>query len=288
MTQSKSDGLVLRGDQGTTMNAVSSRNNAGNGVLVDGPSSPRPITRIDTRANQRFGLAVIRQNQPQISNVTSVHDQAGGIRLTTTSGAILTNVSSADSPLGLLANGGSNHLKLTGIHTSGDVNGIIGTEGVSALEITSAQITDAAGAGIALAATDANLHQITISGSPTGLQLNGRAARTRVTDVHISGGHIGIRIAPRASGVALNQVTTDGVRDTGISTASPGTKIANTRVIGGTTGINARAAADISTTSITSVDEAIHSGPAVQVTGQQVDLLAATTGVKVDPNGGSC
>ncbi|WP_445187128.1 right-handed parallel beta-helix repeat-containing protein [Pseudonocardia sp. Cha107L01] len=285
MTQSKADGLVLRGDQGTTMKAVHSQHNAGNGVLVNGASSPRPISGFDTLGNQRFGLAVIRQNQPQISNVTSVGDQAGGVRLTATTGAAVTNVSSTDSPVGLIVNGGSNHLKLTGVHTRGGLRGIVATGGVSALEIASAQVTDAGRAGIAVAATDANLHQLTISGSTTGLQISGRAARTTVTDAHVSGGHTGIRIAEGASVVALNQVTTDGVSGTGISTAAPGTKITNARVTGGTTGINARAAADITSTSVSGVNEAIHSGPAVQVTGKKVDLLAAATGVKVDPNG---
>ncbi|MDT7598440.1 MAG: hypothetical protein QOK26_517, partial [Pseudonocardiales bacterium] len=285
MTQSKADGLVLRGDQGTTMKAVHSQHNAGNGVLVNGASSPRPISGFDTLGNQRFGLAVIRQNQPQISNVTSVGDQAGGVRLTATTGAAVTNVSSTDSPVGLIVNGGSNHLKLTGVHTRGGLRGIVATGGVSALEIASAQVTGAGRAGIAVAATDANLHQLTISGSTTGLQISGRAARITVTDVHVSGGHTGIRIAEGASVVALNQVATDGVSGTGISTAAPGTKITNARVTGGTTGINARAAADITSTSVSGVNEAIHSGPAVQVTGKKVDLLAAATGVKVDPNG---
>jgi Right handed beta helix region len=285
MTQSKADGLVLRGDQGTTLKAVHSQHNAGNGVLVNGPSSPRPISGFDTQGNQRFGLAVIRQNQPQISNVTGVGDEAGGVRLTATTGAAVTNVSSTDSPVGLVANGGSNHLKLTGVHTRGGLRGIVATGGVSALEIASAQVADAGRAGIAVAATDANLHQITVSGSTTGLQISGRAARTTVTDAHISGGHTGIRVGRGASVVALNQVSTDGVSGTGISTAAPGTKISNARVTGGTTGINARAAADITTASVTGVNEAIHSGPAVQVTGKQVDLLAAATGVKVDPNG---
>jgi hypothetical protein len=285
MTLSRSDGLVLRGDRGTTMTAVHSQHNAGNGVLVSGVSTDRPISGFDTSANERFGLAVVRQNLPQISNVTTADDRAGGVRLTATTNATVTNVSSSDSPVGLIANGGSNHLKLTGVRTQGGLRGIVATGGVSTVEIASAQVSGAARTGIAVAATDANLHQLTIAGSTTGLQISGRAARATVTDARITGGHTGVRVSRGATVVALDQISTNGVSGTGITTASPGIKISNARVTGGATGINARAAAAITGSTVTGVNEAIHSGPAVQVTGKQVDLLANSTGVKVDPDG---
>ncbi|HEX4247688.1 MAG TPA: right-handed parallel beta-helix repeat-containing protein [Pseudonocardia sp.] len=282
---SRSDGLVLRGDRGTTMTGVHSQHNAGNGVLVSGASSNRLISGFDTSGNDRFGLAVVRQNLPQIANVTSANDLGGGVRLTATSNATVTNVSTTDSPVGLLANGGSNHLKLTGVHTQGGLRGIVATGGVSTVEIASAQVNGAARTGISVGATDANLHQLTIAGSTTGLQISGRSARATVTDAHVTGGHTGIRISRGATVVALDQVSTNGVGGTGISTASAGLKISNAHITGGTTGINARAAAAITGSTVSGVNEAVHSGPAVQVTGKQLDLLATSTGVKVDPDG---
>jgi hypothetical protein len=285
VAQSRSDGLLLRGDQGTTMKAVHSQHNQGNGVLVSGPSGNRPISGFDTLGNQRFGLAVTHQNGPQISDVSTSRDQGGGIRLTGTTGASLTNVATSDSPVGVLANGSSKQLKLTGLRITGGQRGIVATDGVGTVEIASAQIRDAAQTGIALAATDSNMHQVTIQDSTTGVQVGGRAARTTVTDTHITGGHTGIRVAKDTQVVTLNQITTDGVSGIGISTASPGIKIINARISGGTTGINTRAAADISGTAVSGVSEAIHSGPSAKVTGEKVDLLGANSGIKVDPTG---
>jgi hypothetical protein len=285
VARSLADGLILHGDTGTTINGVHSQHNAGNGVLVDGPGPNRGISGIDTGANNRFGLAVIGQTQPHIAAVSSIGDHAGGIRLTATTGATLTQVSSTDSPVGVLINGPSNHLTLTEVHTRGGLRGIVVTGGVRGVEIARAQVADASKAGVVVSGTDNTLHQISISGSATGLQVVGRAARTTLTDAHISGGRTGIRIARGAAVVVLDQVSTDAVSGTGISTASPGTRITGSRIEGGTTGINARAGADIAATSIGGVHEGIHTGPGVQVSGKQLQVAAASSGIKVDPGG---
>ena len=281
---SRSDGLRLSGDRGTTLVSVHSQHNGGNGALVDGPSTDRPISGLDTLANDRFGLAVVRQNGVRISGVTTAADLGGGLRLTGTTGAVVADVSATDEPVGLLANGASERLSLNDVRTDGGARGIVATGSVHGVDLASSQVTGAALTGVSISASDAAVRQVAVDDCPVGLRIAGHAARAAVSDTRITGGHSGVLIGPNTSAVTLSRVTT-GVGGTGVSTAGPGTTIDLTRIDGGLTGINARAATTITASSVGGAAEAVHGGPGAQITGTRLDLLAAASGIKVDPGG---
>ena len=67
IAESAADGLVLRGDQGTRMSDVRAEHNGGNGVLVTGPSTDRPITGIATTGNAAFGVALSGQTASRVT-----------------------------------------------------------------------------------------------------------------------------------------------------------------------------------------------------------------------------
>jgi hypothetical protein len=282
--RSRSDGLRLTGDQGTTLVSVHSQHNGGNGALVDGPSTDRPISGLDTLANNGFGLAIVRQNGIRISQVSTAADMGGGIRLTGTTGAVATDVSATDEPVGLLVNGASERLQLSDVRTDGGARGIVATGSVHRVDLASSQVTGAALTGVSISASDAAVRQVAVDDCLVGLRIAGHAARAAVSDTRISGGHSGVLIGPNTSAVTLSRVTT-GVSGTGVSTAGPGTIIDLTRIDGGLTGINARAATTITASSVGGAAEGVHSGPGAWITGTRLDLLAAASGIKVEPGG---
>ena len=92
-TESWSDGLLLQGDVGTTLTDIKTERNGGNGVTVTGESSEREIHNITTSGNHSYGVAVVGQNKPQITNINATGDGAGGVRINR-----CTDASSATSP----------------------------------------------------------------------------------------------------------------------------------------------------------------------------------------------
>ena len=88
--ESAAEGLVLSGDRGTTLVGVKAERNRGNGVLVDGPSTDRPVTGLSTAGNGQYGIAVVGQTAPRIADVTTRADAVGGLRISRSTEARVT------------------------------------------------------------------------------------------------------------------------------------------------------------------------------------------------------
>ena len=92
VNESAADGLVLRGDKGTALIGIKAERNGANGVLVTGESTDRPITGISTTGNGGFGVAVVKQTKPRINGIVTNADGAGGLRVSRSADATVTDV----------------------------------------------------------------------------------------------------------------------------------------------------------------------------------------------------
>lgn len=285
LTRSHSVGLILHGDRGTLMRALHSEDNAGDGVIITGLSTDRPLTDINAVDNGGFGVAVIRQDHPQITSVTTSHNRAGGLRLTASTAATVASLTTTDEPVGLMINGVSNHLDLSEVHTQGGQRGIVFTHAVSDVELRASSVKDAALTGLTLAATNTRLKGVSIQDSAAGIQINSRATHATIADSSIVGGRDGVLVARGAATVAISNPTIDGVSHNAITTTAAGTHITGGRITGGAIAINARAATDISGLSISGVREGVHAGPRARATGGGINVRATSSGIKVDPAG---
>jgi hypothetical protein len=96
VSDSAADGLVLRGDRGTALTGITVRGNGGNGVLVTGPSSERPITGIAATGNKLFGVALLGQTTPQITAISTAHNTVGGVRVSWSTNTTISDLASTD------------------------------------------------------------------------------------------------------------------------------------------------------------------------------------------------
>jgi len=154
LDHSSTDGLVLHGDQGTVLRGVQSTSNGRNGVLVSGVSSNRVITGITTVANAAFGVAVVRQVRPQITGISGSSDQGGGLRLTGTAGAVVSNATLSGETVGVLVNGTNDKTQLNNVRIRGGHDGIVLTHAVTGASITASNIEDPVGTGLKISGGD--------------------------------------------------------------------------------------------------------------------------------------
>ena len=107
ISESVSDGLVLRGDRGTVLSKITTNGNGGNGVLVVGPSSDRPITGISAVSNKLFGVAVTGQTRPQVNAVSTANNVVGGVRVSWSTEVTVNDLTSTNDAMGVYTHVGS-------------------------------------------------------------------------------------------------------------------------------------------------------------------------------------
>jgi len=284
LDHSSTDGLVLHGDQGTVLRAVQSTANGRNGVLVSGAGTNRVITGISTVANAAFGIAVVRQVRPQITGVTGKSDQGGGLRLTGTTGAVVSNATFTDEQVGVLINGTNDKSQLTNVRVRGGHDGIVLTHAVTGASITASNVENPVGTGVKISGGDTQVRSLSVIGAAAAVRISPTAHGVNVVDSSISGGGDGFLIARGAQGVILTNPTIRGPSRNGIKTASANARIIGGRIIGGATGINARAATTVSGTAITNAGDGVRTSPGGGVAADHIDVLGGNVGVKVEPN----
>jgi hypothetical protein len=282
VARSSGNGLVLRGDRETVMRAVRSADNDRNGVLIDGTAAARTVSGIDTSNNSDYGIAVIRQDNLTLNNVSSTADRRGGLRLTGCTNCSTSGVTVVDDTVGVLVNGGSARVKLVSTHVSGGNQGLVVTHGVSGVDIENIQIERAAVSGVNISATDVALRALAVSYSTTAIKITGAASGIILTSPVVSGGRDGLVIGATVRQVTLLDPDVSGVSHAGVITSMPGLRISGGRIYGGNTGINARGATVLDGTSVGWVNEGIHVGQSVVVRGNHIDVNAITSGIKVD------
>jgi hypothetical protein len=197
VTGSGRDGLMLHGDVNSTLRDVHTVRNGRNGVLVTGASTNRVITGITTLRNTLFGVAVIGQQHPILADLSGSEDRAGGLRLTNTTGAVVTNAALGDEPIGILINGAANSgSRVQGGRITGGHDGIVIARGASAANLEAPTISGADHDAITSAGAGTRISGGSITDSHTGINVR---APAQITDTSITSVGHGIHVGPGAT-----------------------------------------------------------------------------------------
>jgi hypothetical protein len=285
VSESAGDGLVFSGDQGTTMSGIRADSNAGNGVLVTGNPTARPVGGITTNANGAFGVVAVGQDGIQISGVATVADGAGGLRLSRSTDVTVADFTATDQRIGIFTHVNSGRIVLDGVHTTGGSRGLVTEKSTTDLEARNSTFAGARVAGVALDGADISLTGVQVSDSHSGIRVERAAHGIRLTDVTVSGGQDGLVTAPATTGLVVSGLTVEHVESDGVRTFSPGARITDARITGGTTGIDVAAGATITNTTITGAEEGIHSRSPDPVHAAGLTVDAVELGVNVGPGG---
>ena len=281
VAESAADGLVLHGDQGTTLIGVRAERNGDNGVQVSGPSSARPITGISTTGNAQFGLAVISQQAPQIKGVVTQADKVGGLQLAGDENPVVSDFAAIDQPIGVLTHVSSTKVNLSQLRISGGGRGIVMEKTTDGLTLAGSTI-ERAQTGVSIGGKHIELRDLVIGESQSGVRVERGASGITATAVNVTGGQDGVVLVPGTTDIELRDLVVDGVANNGIRNASPNARILGGRVSNGTTGIDAEAATDINGTEITAVNTGIRARSPELVTADNVTVSAVTSGINVE------
>lgn len=310
ITESVSHGLVLRGDRGTVLTKITTNANGGNGVLVIGPSSDRPVTGISATGNKFYGIAVTGQTKPQVNAVTTANNLAGGIRVSWSTEVTVNDLTSTDDAIGIYTHGGSAQTVINRARISGPRRGLQIERTTRGLTVNGSTIGGASVTGIAIGGQHVALNQVAIADSATALRLERGAGDIAATGLTLTGGNDGVVALSATNSVIMRNLVADGVKRTAVRTASSGLQILDSRITGSATGIDTGAATTIANVIIDDADEGIRSrsrdlvvvddtivsalsvgvnaapGSPVQLVSSQIDALKALRGV-IDQDGGN-
>ena len=144
------------------------------------------------------------------------------------------------------------------------------------LTVQDSTIVGARVAGVAVGGSEVELRAVSVSDSLSGVRIERGAHEVTAVDLTVSGGQDGVVAAPGTTRVVLQNLTTDGVENDAVRSFSPNARILGGTITGATTGITVGAAATISGTSITLVNDGIRarSGGLVQADGVEVHAIA--------------
>ncbi|MCH6165058.1 right-handed parallel beta-helix repeat-containing protein [Pseudonocardia alaniniphila] len=277
-SDSAEDGIVLRGDRGTTMSGIRAMGNAGSGVDVTGMNSNRPITGISTTGNGDYGVAVDKQNGARINGITTAADQSGGLRISQSADTVVTDLTATDEPIGVFTNVNSTGTVIDRMHSTGGLRGMVIEKTTHGLEVRESTFAGTRVAGIAIGGHQVQLDGVQINDCRTGVRVERGATDVAITGIVVNRGHDGIVMAEGTSGVVVTDMSVNDVVSDGVRTFSPNSRITGGRIVGGSTGIDAAAATSISGTSIESTQ-----GLAVRPTGSvhadRVSIDAEDVGV---------
>src|SRR4051794_36874767 len=98
LSGSTADGLVLRGDRGTTMSGIRAERNGAYGVRVVGPNSDRPVTGITATGNGAFGIGIDKQTGVHLTGVTTSANAGGGVDVSQSSNIAIADLTVTDEP----------------------------------------------------------------------------------------------------------------------------------------------------------------------------------------------
>jgi hypothetical protein len=281
VADSAADGLVLQGDQGTTLTGVRAERNGGNGVRVSGPSSDRPITGITTSGNGRFGLAVISQTAPQITGIVTQADRVGGLELAGNANPVVTDFSVLDQPIGVLTHLSSSGVTLDQLRISGGRRGLLIEKTTNGLALTGSTVQHTQ-TGVSIGGHNIQLRDVLISQNESGVRIERGAHNVIATALHVTGGQDGVVVLPGTTNVVLRDMMIDGVANTGVRTSGPNATILGGRISGSATGIDAQAATIVIGIEITRVNIGIRDRSTTLVRAEHVEVSAVSSGINVE------
>jgi hypothetical protein len=277
-SNSAADGIVLKGDRGTTMSGIRATGNAGSGLVVTGMNSSRPITGVSTTGNGDYGVAVDKQNGARINGITTASDKGGGLRLSQSADSVITDFTATDEPIGVFTNVNSTGTVIDRMRSTGGLRGMVIEKTTHDLEVRASTFTGARVAGIAVGGHEVRLDAVQVDDCRTGVRVERGSSDVAITGIVVNRGHDGIVMAEGTGGVVVTDMTVNDVASDGVRTFSPDTRITGGRIVGGSTGIDAAAATSISGTSIDSA-QGITARPTGSVHADRVSIDAADIGV---------
>jgi hypothetical protein len=281
VSDSAADGLVLRGDRGTTLINITANNNGGNGVLVTGPPSDRPVTAISATGNKLFGVALLGQNKAQVNGVTTAGNTVGGLRISFSTEVAVNDLSSTDDAIGIYTHVGSGQLTMNRMKIAGSRRGLQIEKTTRGLALNSSTIERASIAGVSIGGHDIHLNDVTVNDSGTGVRVERGAGDVAAERLALNGGQDGVVALSATKNVVLRDIAANGVNNDAIRTFSPNLQVVGGRISGSTTGIDTGAATTINGTAITEVDQGVRArtGEVVHVDG--IDVSAISAGINV-------
>ncbi len=283
VSDSAADGLVLRGDRGTVLTGITANGNGGNGVLVVGPSSDRPITAISATGNKLFGLALLGQTKPQVNGITTANNTVGGVRVSWSTEATVNDLTSTDDAIGIYTHVGSAQITVNRARITGSRRGFQIEKTTRDLTINGSTIAGASIAGIAVGGHQTTLNQVAIADSAAGLRVERGAGDVAANGLTLTGGSDGVVALSATKNVVLRNLVTDGVSRTALRTFSPGLQVLDSRITGSSTGIDAGAATTIANTTIDDADEGIRSRSSELVDVDGATVSALSVGINAAP-----
>ncbi|OLT05943.1 hypothetical protein BJF90_18605 [Pseudonocardia sp. CNS-004] len=200
VADSAEDGLVLAGDEGTTMSGIRATGNGENGVLVSGESGGRPITGISTNANGAFGLAVVGESGTQVSGVDTTADEAGGLRISRSTNIAVNAYTATDQRMGVFTHVNSSGIVLDGVQTTGGARGLVVEKSTSALEAKNSTFSGARVAGVAVNGNNIALTGVYVADSRSAVRVDRGAHDIRLDALTVNGGRDGVVTAAGTSG----------------------------------------------------------------------------------------
>jgi hypothetical protein len=281
VSDSAADGLVLRGDKGTSLVGIKAERNGANGVLVTGESTDRPITGISALGNGGFGVAVVNQTKPRITGIVTSGDGAGGLRVSRSDEASVTDITATDEPIGVLAHAGATKVTLDQLRINNSKRGVVVDKSVTGVTLRGSAIDGAAVVAVGIAGKQVDITDVGVRDSGTGVRVERGAVGVSATNLTVTGGKDGVISTPGTTGLTLQNLNTDGVSSTAIRTFTPEAQITGGRIVGSTTGIDTGAATTITGTTITQVDEGIRARSTDIVKADNVDINAVQSGITV-------
>ena len=280
--ESAAEGLVLSGDRGTTLVGVKAERNRGNGVLVDGPSTDRPVTGLSTAGNGQYGIAVVGQTAPRIADVTTQADAVGGLRISRSTEARVTGFTAVDQPVGVFTHVNSSGLVLDRMRIVGGRDGIRLEKTTKGVELTASTI-ERTDLGVSIGGHDTALRDLTMTDSSTGVKVQRGAGEVTAVGVTLSGGDDGFVALSGTTGVVVTDLAADGVGGVAVRNFSRDARITGGKITGSTTGIDVGAATTISGTAVSGADVGIRVRSPEPAAAERVDVSAVTFGVEVAP-----
>jgi hypothetical protein len=259
VSDSAEDGLVLAGDQGTTMSGIRATGNGANGVLVSGESGGRPVNGISTNANKAFGVAVVGETGTQVSGIDTTADDAGGLEISRSTNITVTGYTATDQRMGVFTHVHSSGIVLDGIQTIGGTRGLVVEKSTSSLDAKNSTFSGARVAGVAVNGTDIALNAVQVNDSRSAVRVDRGAQGVRLTGLTVEGGRDGLVTAAGTSGLLVTDLAVNGVESDAVRSFTPGARFTGAHITGGGTGLDIAAGATITNSTITAAREGIRS-----------------------------
>jgi hypothetical protein len=283
VTGSEEDGIILDDDHGTRMANVRAEGNGGNGMVVSGEVSDRPITSLTTHGNKLYGLVVTQQQGARVSGVSTHADGAGGLRLNQAVDVHITDFSATDQPIGVFTHVGSTGIVLDGIRTNGGRRGVVVEKSTTNLDLRNSTIEGSRVAGVNIGGKKIQVNAVQVTDAKAGVRIERGAAHIQLNGMTLDGGRDGVVSSPGAQDVTIADLTTNDIEDGAIRMATPDAVISGGTINGGATGIQITAAATITAVAINGPVAGIRVRSADLVRAENIAVEATDLGLDVSP-----